>query len=150
MDRRDGAAYDAFYTGSWGRLFGQAYGKLEGVLRQDPERKAARRRLIQMLMAAPMWRYQDAKEHLDILIKQSTSKQSAYEAELYALLGQALQKVRRKMEAGGGCGDAAGMFAGVGINGLIPLAVGSGFFGLAGVLALAGDVGWQGDMADGI
>jgi RNA polymerase sigma-70 factor (ECF subfamily) len=24
MDRRDGAAYDAFYTGSWGRLFGQA------------------------------------------------------------------------------------------------------------------------------
>ena len=25
MDRRDGAAFDAFYTASWGRLFGQAY-----------------------------------------------------------------------------------------------------------------------------
>ena len=25
MDPRDGAAYDAFYSGSWGRLFGQAY-----------------------------------------------------------------------------------------------------------------------------
>ncbi|MCE5266389.1 MAG: tetratricopeptide repeat protein [Planctomycetaceae bacterium] len=57
-----------------GRMFGQAFGYLEQVLRLDPDRQDARRQVVKMamLMASSMpGRWQDAREHLQVLLKKS-------------------------------------------------------------------------------
>ena len=64
------------------RMFMQGYGMLERTLRQDPKRKAARRKLVEMAIFAQ--RYQDAMDHLqDFLLKKSPD-----DADLLELLGQ--------------------------------------------------------------
>ena len=50
--------------------FGKAFGRLEHVLRADPDRTPVRRRLVDVAMT--LHRYQDAKEHLEeVLLKKS-------------------------------------------------------------------------------
>ncbi len=65
------------------RMFRQALNDLEGTLRQDPERKAARQQLVKMTMLPYVQRYQDAKDHLNVLLKESPK-----DPELLELLGQ--------------------------------------------------------------
>jgi cellulose synthase operon protein C len=53
------------------RALGQAFGLLEQVLREDPTRKTARRKLVDLAMNAPFYRFQDAKEHVqEFLLKE--------------------------------------------------------------------------------
>ena len=63
------------------QTFGRAFGWLERVVRQAPERDAARRRLVEMAMLAG--RHQDAKDHLRFLIEKSPD-----DPELMGLLGR--------------------------------------------------------------
>ncbi len=54
------------------RVFGQAFGRLESLLRTDPARSKARRRLVDLAMSPAFQRYQDAKDHLqDFLLPES-------------------------------------------------------------------------------
>ncbi len=84
---RAGQSYDP--AGRWPpkdrRMFAQASDNLEKVLRQEPERKASRQELVKMMM---FWhRFQDAKEHLQILLKESPK-----DADLLEQLGQCQAK----------------------------------------------------------
>jgi tetratricopeptide (TPR) repeat protein len=64
------------------RTFSQAFGCLERVVRQEPENKPVRRRLVDMAMMSR--RLSDAKEHLE----QFLLVQSPDDPELWDLLGQ--------------------------------------------------------------
>ena len=64
------------------RTFSQAYGLLEGVLRQEPNRTTARRRLVELAIMAK--RYQDAKAQL----KEFLLRDSPKDADLLELLGR--------------------------------------------------------------
>lgn len=59
----------------------RAFNSLEAVLRQDPDRAKVRRRLVDLAMM--MSRFQDAKVHLEFMLKQSPG-----DAELLMLRGQ--------------------------------------------------------------
>lgn len=67
------------------RMFAQAFGRLENVLRKEPDRTSARRRLVDMAMLMRHYQgYQAAKEHLEgFLLKDSPD-----DPELLDLYGQ--------------------------------------------------------------
>jgi len=64
------------------QAFARAFGMLERVVRQDPNRQEARRRLVDMAIMAR--RFQDAKEHLEAYLL----VQSPDDASLWELLGR--------------------------------------------------------------
>ena len=63
---------DRFDRSPDGQAFRMAYGALEAVVRLDPERTEARRRLVKLAMLPrnPHY-YQDAKDHLEALLVDS-------------------------------------------------------------------------------
>ncbi len=66
------------------RSFSQAFSTLESLLRMQPDRQAARRRVVNMAIQAKL--YQAAKEHLrDFLVPQTPKDK---QSELWQLLGQ--------------------------------------------------------------
>ncbi|MEN6457348.1 MAG: tetratricopeptide repeat protein [Thermoguttaceae bacterium] len=65
------------------RMFSQGRDQLETVLRQDPDRKLARRYLTQVAMLPMIRQYRNAREHLGILLKNAPR-----DAELLEWLGQ--------------------------------------------------------------
>jgi tetratricopeptide (TPR) repeat protein len=68
------------------RSFGQAYGWLDKVVREDETRKEARRKLIDLAIA---WqRFNDALEHINYLLKESPD-----DPELLQLLGHCDEKI---------------------------------------------------------
>ncbi len=74
-------------------MFSPAWIKLENVVGQEPDRTAARRRLIDLAMR--IGRFKDAREHIESLLKVSPK-----DAELWNLLGRCQQSVREFEEAG--------------------------------------------------
>ncbi len=66
------------------RSFGQAFALLESLLRREPERQKARRRVIDMAMSHGL--YRDAKAHLRDFLLPQTPKDK--QSDLWGLLGQ--------------------------------------------------------------
>ncbi|MGA2797719.1 MAG: tetratricopeptide repeat protein, partial [Thermoguttaceae bacterium] len=69
------------------KSFGSAYSVLNGLLREDPKRNKARRKLIELAMLAQ--RYDDARNHLE----QFLLKDKPDDPELLDLLGQCQEKM---------------------------------------------------------
>jgi cellulose synthase operon protein C len=69
------------------KSYGSAYSILDGVVREDPKRNKARRKLIELTMLAG--RYEDARNHLEMFLL----KDKPDDPELLDLLGQCQEKL---------------------------------------------------------
>ena len=74
--------------------FNQAYTLLDKVVREDPDRNTARRKLIDVLLLPSNKSYADVLEHIQYLLKESPDN-----PELLQLLGQCQQATREYEEA---------------------------------------------------
>ena len=98
------------------RSFDRAFNSLEAVVRQESDREKVRRRLIDLAMMAG--RYQDAKVHLEFLLKQSPA-----DPELLTLYGRcqaelgdprlAAESFKKAIESGRDQVEAYALLAGV-------------------------------------